>query len=673
MKKENIKKWIIVGVVGILLVLAIAFLIINNKNNLTVLERKWIDDNTTSVLNINVPNNVNIFALDGSGVYYDFLDDFSTKYNLKLNHITYDYNIKQTDLSFAVSKDKSPKDIIFYEDHYVLLGINKEIINDYTDLFGKTIGVLSTDLSHVSKYINSTNTTFTQYANDEDLFSALSEDLRYIIVPKVLYIDKILKNDYEILFHLSDIKYYFKLVNNKETLSKVLTKYYNKYWEPSFNDSFKKNEFNTYTEHLKITEAEIETLRSGIINYGFLNSSPYDVLKNGIYGGINAILLKEFSDFADLDIHFIKYKTYKDLSKDINNKKVSLYFNKYTLNDTLHDTDFGYNLEYSIIVNKANPLVINSVNALEEKEVYIEKNSKLVEYFSKVKNIKIKTYETEKELFKLNKKDVIIVVDNNNFNFYNLNKLKNYTVRYTSYANQKLTFKINNKSTLYRLFNKYASLQDDKEIINLGVNNNIETTKRGKVLSVFAKYIIYLTIISGVVLYFVFRTRKKIKIAKKIKREDKIKYIDQLTSLKNRNYFNECLENWNNNIIYPQTIIVADLNNLKKINDQIGHTEGDKQISAFASALIKTQLDNSEIMRTDGNEFVIYLIGYNQKAITNYIRKLNKEVGKLPYKDGAKFGYSMIDNNLKTVEDALNDALIDMRKQKAKKTNEKKN
>ena len=133
MKKENIKKWIIVGVVGILLVLAIAFLIINNKNNLTVLERKWIDDNTTSVLNINVPNNVNIFALDGSGVYYDFLDDFSTKYNLKLNHITYDYNIKQTDLSFAVSKEKSPKDIIFYEDHYVLLGINKEIINDYTD------------------------------------------------------------------------------------------------------------------------------------------------------------------------------------------------------------------------------------------------------------------------------------------------------------------------------------------------------------------------------------------------------------------------------------------------------------------------------------------------------------------------------------------------------------
>lgn len=671
MKKENIKKWGIIVAISIVVIISTIILIINNKNNLTVLERKWIDNNTTSVLNINVPNNVNIFALDGSGVYYDFLEDFSNKYDLKLNHITYDYNIKQSDLSFAVSKDIQKDDIVFYEDHYVLLGINPEIINDYTDLYGKTIGVLSTDLSHVSKYINSTNTTFTQFSNDEDMFSALSENLRYVIVPRNLYVDKILKNDYEVLFHLSDIKYYFKLANSKETLSKILTKYYNKYWHKDFDNSYKINEFNTYTENLKITEAEVETLRSSIINYGFLNSSPYDVLKNGIYGGINAILLKEFSDFAKLDINFIKYKTYKDLSKDINNKKVSLYFNKYTLNDGLNDTDFGYNLEYSIIANKSNPIVINSINALEEKEVYIEKNSKLVEYFSKVRNIKIKTFDTEKELFKLNRKDVIIVVDTNNFNFYSLNKLKNYTVRYSSFANQKLTFKINNKSTLYKLFNKYASLRDDKVLINLGINNNIETTKRGKVLSVFAKYIIYLSIIAAVVLFFVFKTRKKIKIAKKIKREDKIKYIDQLTSLKNRNYFNECLENWNNNIIYPQTIIVVDLNNLKKINDQLGHAEGDKQISAFASALIKTQLDNSEIMRTDGNEFVIYLIGYSQKEITNYIRKLNKEVGKLPYKDGAEFGYSMIDNNLKTVEDALNDALIDMREQKAKKSNEK--
>ena|SRR5699024_10915944 len=150
-----------------------------------------------------------------------------------------------------------------------------------------------------------------------------------------------------------------------------------------------------------------------------------------------------------------------------------------------------------------------------------------------------------------------------------------------------------------------------------------------------------------------------------------MKFIDQLTSLKNRNYLNENIATWNNNTIYPQTIIVVDLNKIQEINDLNGYNEGDKQIKACANVLIKTQLDNSEIMRTDGNEFVIYLVGYNQKQITNYIHKLNKEIKKLPYDFGAEFGYSVIDDDIKTIEDAMNEAVEDMKKQKGAIKNEK--
>ena len=123
--------------------------------------------------------------------------------------------------------------------------------------------------------------------------------------------------------------------------------------------------------------------------------------------------------------------------------------------------------------------------------------------------------------------------------------------------------------------------------------------------------------------------------------------------------------NLNNNTIYPQAIIVIDLNHLKEINDKFGLDEGDKQIKALANALIKTQLDNSDLMRSDGNEFVIYTVGYSQKQVINYIHKLNKELKKLPYNYGAEFGYSIIENNLKTVEDALNEAVEDMKNKKA--------
>ena len=87
-----------------------------------------------------------------------------------------------------------------------------------------------------------------------------------------------------------------------------------------------------------------------------------------------------------------------------------------------------------------------------------------------------------------------------------------------------------------------------------------------------------------------------------------------LTSLKNRNYLNDRMEVWNQNTVYPQCVIVLDLNNIKYLNDTFGHEEGDKQIKAAANALFKTQVDNSELLRTDGNEFMIYI---EQKTIKN--------------------------------------------------------
>ena len=53
-----------------------------------------------------------------------------------------------------------------------------------------------------------------------------------------------------------------------------------------------------------------------------------------------------------------------------------------------------------------------------------------------------------------------------------------------------------------------------------------------------------------------------------------------------------------------------------------------------------------------------------QKQVTNYIHKLSRELKKLPYSYGAEFGYSFIENDLKTIEDAMNEAIEDMKKSK---------
>ena len=69
-------------------------------------------------------------------------------------------------------------------------------------------------------------------------------------------------------------------------------------------------------------------------------------------------------------------------------------------------------------------------------------------------------------------------------------------------------------------------------------------------------------------------------------------------------------------------------------------------------------------MRTDGNEFLIYLVGYEERQIISYIKKLYKEFKNLPYEYGATIGYSMITNDLKSIEDAINESVEDMKQKK---------
>ncbi len=124
------------------------------------------------------------------------------------------------------------------------------------------------------------------------------------------------------------------------------------------------------------------------------------------------------------------------------------------------------------------------------------------------------------------------------------------------------------------------------------------------------------------------------------------------------------IQAWNESKKFPKSVIIADLNNVKYVNDNYGHEQGDKLILGAASILINTQLENSEIIRSDGNEFLIYLVGYSENQIATYTKKLTKEFKNLPYGFGAAVGFSMITDEIKTIDDAINEATIEMRKDK---------
>lgn len=666
------KKSIIIIIVSIILVIGIAvglYFILNDKNKLTVAERNWVNESIGTIQNINVVNNVNVFGKNGSGVYYDFIKDFETEYGLDINPITFNEGSNPSGITFGIKQSIGENDILFYTDHYVLVGKNNDIISQEENLNGKSIDILSKDLNYVSKYLKkASNVSFKQFETMDEMILDINENDTYMLVPLTKNLDVILSKDYKVVYHFSDIKDYYVLQISDDKLSSVLKKYYNK-WNNEFKDVYNSNLFKTFTSNMNISDTEVDSMQSITYNYGFVNASPYEVILGGKYGGIIAVYLSNFSKFADIEFNFVKYKNFNSFTKAINKKDIDLYFNYYNFTDDFYQTD-GLSIEYVVAARRDNNTVVKSIYSLIGETVYVQENSKIYDYIKNISDINIKTFSTTKDLFKLNKKDVYIILDKNTFDYYSDKKLDNYTARYSDYISNEYTFKVRTNSALYRLLDKYVGVMDEDEMVLDGLNNHYDTIKSGSIITKVAEYILYIAIIVVIVIFVLFKKSKKVSIARKIKKDDKMKFIDQLTSLKNRNFLNENIETWNNNTIYPQTIVVVDLNKIQEINDLYGYNEGDKQIKALANILVKTQLDNSEIMRTDGNEFVIYLVGYNQKQISNYIFKLNKEIKKLPYEFGAEFGFSMIQDDIKTIEDALNEAVEDMKKNKENSSNE---
>lgn len=656
---------IFISFVGIILV-AVASLIVvnilNDENKLTVEENKWINNNLSTVLNVNVINDLDIFGKSGAGVFYDFLNDLGKEYNLKINPVTYTSKEENITSGFIATNTKNDKFVEFYADNYVLLKKDYVYFNSIEAIKDIKIGVLKSDTDYIKGYFNEDkNIEFKSFDTYEALKENFNKDLEYIMVPKYELTSDILEKNYSVVYEFSDIKKYYGYYMLDDNFSSVIKKYYNKWHNKKYKNSFNTNLKNTLVKNIKLSEVEQKELTSRIYNYGFVNNNPYEIILGGNYGGIVSVYLKNFSEMAGVDFKYIKYRTYKQLTNAINNNSVDLYFNYYNLTNNYQTITTNMDIKYYVIASRKNNIVVNSLNSLQNQTVYVMQDSLIYENLKNIKGVDLKTYKKVSDLKKIAKNGTIAVVDYDTYLDVASTTLKEYSSRYTNSLNIPYTFKVREDNAFTKLFKAYISLSDASMVRVEGLNSYKKTLDSGTILGTIAKYILYFLIIFVILIYVLYKRARKIKISKKIKKEEKIRYIDQLTSLKNRNYLMENASSWNKNTIYPQAMVVVDLNRIQEINDTLGYEKGDAQIKAAANILIRTQLDNSDIVRTDGTEFLIYLVGYDERQVVSYIKKLTKELKNMPYDFGASIGHSMIDSDKKLVEDGLNEAVEDMK------------
>ncbi len=117
---------------------------------------------------------------------------------------------------------------------------------------------------------------------------------------------------------------------------------------------------------------------------------------------------------------------------------------------------------------------------------------------------------------------------------------------------------------------------------------------------------------------------------------EKIAYEDVLTNLYTRRKCEEIFTQLDKRT-YEYALIQFDLNNLKNVNDEFGHEEGDELIKRFASDLRKTFTEGETIGRMGGDEFIVivsdvyeYDIEAKLKALEDNISEDNKEYEKVP-------------------------------------------
>lgn len=680
MKKKKNKNWLVVCLI-LTLVVALGILInFSNSNGedtkLNLTEKKWIENNKKNVINVSIANNIPGFSSEGEGVFFDFINKLEEKTELSFNLISYDASEDtiENDLYFeVVKKDDVNKltdnDMVFYKDYYVLISKTEGKISDPSNIINKKIGVLSNDLSNVSYFLpNNNSITYVTYQNDNEIKNALKNDsVDYIAIPKTRYASYIMSNKYHVIYNITELREAYVLKTSSavnKNLKNIIRKNYIKYKNNNLEKEYNNSLINLILEENNISEKSKADFLSKKYVFGYLQNEPYTDDVNGKLIGLDSTFINSFAKLSGASFTFKKYNSVKELTNDINKGKVDVapyYYNYSSLSGKYAKTVSPYDEEYVVLVyNTRVDIIVNSVKSLNNKEI-ITTNSTLAKFLEKNANAKVKKYDRVSQVINNINKKSIIVLDKNIYEMYKDGKLSNYRVIYNDKENLEYGYiirDVNENTTFKNLFITYMEMSNYKQLNNVAWKDfKIES----KEISHNYLYIILALIILFIVWLLL---RKKISIKKINKREETIRYIDPLTSLKNRNYLNKNFKRWENNAIYPQSIIVINLNNLRHVNDVYGHEEGDKLLKLAANILIKNQLDQSDIIRTDGNEYLIYMVGYEKSKVVSYMRKLYKELGELPYGYGATLGYSMIEDDIKTIDDAINEAVLEIRASK---------
>ena len=669
MKNKKLNIIITISVIVLILLLGGIFFGLNysrDDSSLSVMEKKWITDNENKIVDIDVFNNVPVYGYNGSGIIFEFLDYFTKEYGIEFNKVSY-YDIDRAnikDLSFLIlnsNEEVGDLDILLYEDHYVVLSKDR---NDYINIGEvNSVGVLQKDQDLVKNYFGE-GVEYFVYENINQLIEWYNlGQFNYLVLPNNEYMSTILSNSYNIVYHVNDLEKKYVLRTHDETLYNVFNKSYLKYKQDEYVDDYSNNYLNLYFDSKGISDLDRKNYNAKAYKYGYVINMPYENYVNKSFVGTISNYLKDFEMKTDVEIEVVRYDNINDLKNAFVNREVDFVLGNFdysginsdiVVSNTLNSIDY--------LVLSKNDIVVNSLKGLNKYKVSVVLGSKL--YDLCVSNgIETLNYANTDELLRSLDDNSVALIDKETYLYYKNAKLMDYKIIYEDSIDNGYKFVMNASNSVFNNIFSYYISTINYDSYKYKYNTNISIERDYTLYKVVAFLAALISLLVSTILLI---NRKNVTNTV-ISKEDKLKYLDPMTSLKNRNYLNKNIYNWDDNVIFPQSIVVIDLNDIKEVNDKLGREAGDEVIKRVASVLINNQLENTDIIRSGGDEFLIYMVGYEEKKVNEYIKTLVKEMKEIPNSYGVETGYSMILDEVKSVDDAINEAILMMNKNKEKR------
>ena len=385
MKKRN-NKLIILVLIGIIFAVLLGIFILNyskDDSSFSILEKKWINDNTSNVLDVSVYNNIPVFGKNGKGVAFDLLDEFTNTYGINFNKVSYlkenSSNLK--DIAFKIidsNIDITENDIVLYEDNYVLVSKENNSIDRISDMSNIETLVLSSDVGIASSYlIDAKDVSYVPKASIDDIETSINNgEAKYALIPYNMYIDYILENDWNILFHLNDLTKKYVLSIKDKTFLNIMKKYYMKYSNENQVISYRNNFLDEFFLNKNITDVDRNQYNSNPYNVGYITYMPFEGQEEGDFVGTLSNYLSEFEDIYNVDFKLTLYNNIGELKKALSAGELDLAFANFDTSGLNIDTIYTaspFKEEYVILAKDA--FVVNSIKSLKNKKVLGIKDS----------------------------------------------------------------------------------------------------------------------------------------------------------------------------------------------------------------------------------------------------------------------------------------------------------